>query len=123
MNVPAPSIFGGTAVNAKPSTTLTARLATVEDPRDVYRVFAPGHGTVTVKVPAAAGVALSLWTPATQTVMEATPSRDRVAHGFTSKGTVTLAYKNTGRARTLYLAVTLATRVPDSTYSIAVTAR
>ena len=30
---------------AKPSTTLTGRLATVEDPRDVYRVFAPAHGS------------------------------------------------------------------------------
>ena len=34
---------------AKPSTTLTGRLATVEDPRDVYRVFVPARGTITVK--------------------------------------------------------------------------
>jgi hypothetical protein len=108
---------------AKPSATLTGRLATVEDPRDVYRVFAPGRGTITVKVPAAAGVALGLWTPATQTVMEATPSKDRVARGFTSQGTVTLTYKNIGAARTLYLAVTLAPRVRDSTYTVDVTAR
>ena len=74
-------------------------------------------------MPAAAGVALGLWTPATQTVAEATPNRDRVARGVTSKGTVTLTYKNRGAARTLYLAVTLATRAPDATYSIAVTAR
>ena len=107
----------------KPSTTLTGRLATVEDPRDVYRVFAPAHGTITVKVPAAAGVALGLWTPATQTVMEATPNRDRVGHGVSAKGTVTLTHTNTGAARTLYLAVTLATRVRDSTYGIAIVAR
>ena len=68
-------------------------------------------------------MALGLWTPATLTVREATPTKDRVAHGVTSKGTVTLTYTNTGAARTLYLAVTLATRVRDSTYSIAVTAR
>jgi hypothetical protein len=45
---------------AKPSTTLTARLATVEDPRRVPGLRS-GHGTVTVKVPAAAGSALGLW--------------------------------------------------------------
>ena len=36
---------------------------------------------------------------------------------------MTLTYKNPGVARTLYLAVTLAPRVTDATYSIAVTAR
>ncbi len=57
----------------------------------------PAHGTVTVKVPAAAGVDLGLWTPATQTVLEATPSKDRVATAARSNGTVTVTYKNTGR--------------------------
>jgi subtilisin family serine protease len=105
----------------KPSTTVTGRLTTVEDPRDVYRVYAPARGTITVQ--AAAGVGLALWTPATQTVTEATPTKDRVAHGLKSSGTVTLAYKNTGVARTLYLAVTPAPRVRDATYTIAVSAR
>jgi hypothetical protein len=108
---------------AKLSTTLVARLTTVEDPRDVYRVFAPARGTVTVKVPAAAGVALGLWTFSTLTVTEATPTRDRLAHGVASKGTVTLRYRNPGAARTLYLAVTLATGAHDATYKLAVVAR
>ena len=55
--------------------------------------------------------------------MEVTPNSDRVAHGITSKGAITLTYKNPGRATTLYLAVTLATSVRDATYTIAVTAR
>jgi subtilisin family serine protease len=123
---PGKTFYNGIApitTKAKPSTTLTARLTAVEDPRDVYRVFAPAHGAVTVKVPAAAGVALGLWTPATQTVLEATPTKHRVASGSRSNGTVTVAFKNTGAARTLYLAVTLAARVSDATYKIAVSAR
>ena len=123
---PGRTFYNGIApitTKAKPSTTLTARLTAVEDPRDVYRVFAPAHGAVTVKVPAAAGVALGLWTPATQTVLEATPTKHRVASGSRSNGTVTVAFKNTGAARTLYLAVTLAARVSDATYKIAVSAR
>ena len=71
---------------AKPSTTLTARLTTVEDPRDVYRVFAPARGTITVKAPAAAGVALGLWTPATQTVTEATPNSTGLPRGVAVEG-------------------------------------
>ena len=108
---------------AKPSTKLTARLATVEDPRDVYRVFVPARGTITVRTTAASGAALALWGQATQTVMEETPNSNRLARGVSSKGIINLTYKNNGRAKTLYLAVTLAPRVPDATYTIAVTAR
>ena len=76
---------------AKPSTTLTA----------------PAHDRARTRVTCIAsslpptapsrsrcrrlpGSALGLWTPATQTVMEATPTKDRVAHGVKSNGTVTL---------------------------------
>lgn len=108
---------------AKPSTTLVARLAAVEDARDVYRVFVPARGTITVKTPAAAGVALGLWGPTTQTVTQATPNSNRLARGITTKGTVSLTFKNSGAAKTVYLAVGLATGVRDATYRIAVTAR
>jgi len=107
---------------AKPSTKLTARLATVEDPRDVYRVFVPARGRITVKTAAASGTALALWGPVTQTVMEVTPNSNRVARGVSSNGTINVTYKNNGTAKTLYLAVTLAPRVRDATYTIAVTA-
>jgi len=56
-------------------------------------------------------------------VLEATPTKHRVATGSKSNGTVTVTFKNTGAARTLYLAVTLAARVSDATYKIAVSAR
>ncbi len=108
---------------AKPSTTLVARLTTVEDPRDVYRVFVPARRTLTVKTTAAAGVALGLWAPTTTTVTEATPNKNRVARSLDTNGTVTLRYTNPGPAKTLYLAVSLATRVRDATYNIAVVAR
>ena len=94
---------------AKPSTTLTARLTAFEDPRDVYRVFAPARGASPSSA-AAAGVALGLWTPATQTVTGGDADQDRVARGIQVERPVTVTFKNTGAARTLYLAVTLATR-------------
>jgi hypothetical protein len=108
---------------ARPSATLTGRLTTVEDPRDVYRVFVPARGRITVKTTAASGTALALWGQATQTIKEVTPNSDRVAHGTTSKGAINLTYKNPGRATMLYLAVTLATHVRDATYTIVVAAR
>ena len=102
---------------------LPARLTAVEDPRDVYRVFVPARGSVTVKTTVAAGVALVLWGSATQTVTQATPNGNRLARGIAAKGSVTLTFKNSGAAKTVYLAVTPATGVRESTYKLAVVAR
>ena len=89
----------------------------------MYRVFVPARGTITVKTTAAAGVALGALGPGDPDRDGADAEQQPVARGVSAKGTVTLTYKNTGAAKTLYLAVTLATRVRDATYTIAVTAR
>ena len=107
---------------AKPSTTLIGRLTVSEDPRDVYRVFVPAHGRVTVKTTAAAGVDLALWAPATTSVV-GSPARDRLARGTTSDAIQSLTYKNPGAAKTAYLAVSMQKGVTDATYRIAVAAR
>jgi Subtilase family len=108
----------------KPSTTLVGRLATAEDPRDVYRVFVPAHGRITAKTGAAAEVDLGLWDPATNSVTErGGPGSDKLARGTTQGSLESLTYKNSGAAKTAYLAITLATGTRDATYRINITAR
>ena len=108
---------------AKPSATLVARLATAEDPRDVYRVFIPAHRAITVKTTTAAGVDLTLWSSTTTSVTERNPGKDRLARGVTTGAAEGVTYKNTGAAKTAYLAVTLGTGSRDATYRIAVATR
>lgn len=108
---------------AKPSTTLVGRLATAEDPRDVYRVFVPAHGHITVKTNAAAEIDLGLWAPATTSVMERSPGKDRIARGTTQGALESITYKNPGAAKTAYLAVTLGKGTRDTTYGITIAAR
>ncbi len=107
---------------AKPSTTLVGRLAVAEDPRDVYRIFVPAQGRVTVKTTAAAGVDLGLWAPATTSVTHGL-AKDRLARSTASGAIESLTYKNPGAAKTAYLAVTMQKGILDATYRIAVTAR
>ncbi len=107
---------------AKRSATLVGRLAVADDPRDVYRVFVPARGRVTVKTTAAAGVDLGIWAPTTTSVTRS-PGKERLARGNTSGTLHVVTYKNTGAAKTAYLAVTLAKGIRDATYRIAVAAR
>jgi subtilisin family serine protease len=105
------------------STKLVGRIVVAEDPRDVYRVFVPARGRITVKTTAAAGVDLALWRPATTSVTEPTPGRDRIARGTTQQSVETLTYQNTGPAITAYLAVTLGTGTREASYPINIAAR
>ena len=93
--------------SAKRSTTLVARLTAVEDPRDVYRVFVPARGTITVKTTTAAGVDLGLWAADDAERHRARPGKDRLARGKTAGAVESITYKNPGRATIAYLAVTL----------------
>jgi subtilisin family serine protease len=106
-----------------PATALVARLAVSEDPRDVYRVFVPARGRITVKTTTAAGVDLTLWKLSTTSVVERNPGADRLARGTTQGVVESVSYKNPGLARTILLAVTLPPGAHDATYRISVTAR
>jgi hypothetical protein len=108
---------------AVPSTTLVGRLAAAEDPRDLYRVFVPAHGRITVKTTAAAGVDLGLWRLKTASVTERSPGKDRLARSTANGSLVSVSYKNAGAAQTAYLAVTLSKTMRDATYRITITAR
>jgi hypothetical protein len=108
---------------AKPSTRLVARLAVAEDPRDVYRVFVPRNGSITVKTTAAPAVDLGLWGTATTSVLERSPGKDRLARSTTTGAAESITFANAGAAKTIYLAVTLAKGTRDATYPITVVAR
>jgi len=107
---------------AKTSAAVTARLTVFEDPRDVYPVFVPAKKTITAKTTAAT-VELALWSNGTPSVTVASPGKNRLARGVTKTGTETVTYKNTGNAKTVYLAVTLAKGSRDADYSVSVAAR
>ncbi len=122
---------GGTFANgiqpltsrAKPSTAVAARLAAFEDPRDVYPVFVPANGRLTVRTTVAAGVDLTLWSSATQSVSEPSPGREKLARGTKQGSLETLTYESAGAAKRAYLAVTLAKGTRDATYRLSVAAR
>ncbi len=105
------------------STRLLGRLSVSEDPRDVYRVFVPRRGRITVKTAAATSVDLTLWGPETTSVTERAPGRDRLARSTTKETLETVTFQNPGAARTVYLAVTMAKGTRDATYPITVTGR
>ncbi len=107
----------------KRSASVTARLTLNEDPRDLYPVYLPRQGTLTVRTAAVATVDLGLWVSTTPTVTEGRPGRDRLARGTAKAGSETLTYVNRGAARNAYLAVTMPRGVREATYTIAVSSR
>ena len=105
------------------STGLVGRLTASEDPRDVYRVFVPAHGRITVATSAGSAVDLALWDSTSSTVTASSPGKSRLARGKTQGVRETVTYANSGAARTIYLAVTPSTGTRDATYRIAVSGR
>jgi hypothetical protein len=108
---------------SKPSAALTARLSIFEDPRDLYPVYVPPKGRITVTTASASTTDLTLWARTTATVTEPSPGKDKLARGVTKGATETVTYLNPGAAKTVFLAVTLGKGTRDATYTIAVTAR
>ncbi len=121
---------GGTFYNGIPPLTsakkrsnrLAGRIEVAEDPRDVYRVFVPAQGRITVKTASAAAVDLALFAPSTRSVTEVRPGSDRLARGTTKGAVETVTYANPGAAKTVYLAVTLASGTREATYRLNVAA-
>jgi hypothetical protein len=107
---------------AKPSATLTARLTIFEDPRDLYPVYVPAKGRITVATASGATTDLTLWARTTATVTAPSPG-DRLARGVTKGAGETVTYVNPGGAKTIFLGVGLAKGAREATYKIAVSAR
>ncbi len=107
----------------KRSNKLAGRLTAFDDPRDVYRVFVPARGSITVKTSFGAAVDLSLWAASAETVLDPNPGKDRLARGTTKGAVETVTLANAGGARTVYLAVTMAKGKREATYRVGVTTR
>jgi hypothetical protein len=87
---------------------LSARLDFAEDPRDVYRIWVPGHRTAVVALqPSGGDVDLALWGPRTVSVLEGGAAFRRDFRGLSQRlGTrrEALRVKNTSRAGAYYYA-------------------
>ncbi len=102
---------------------LIARLDVTEDPEDVYRVFVPRNGRLTVRLKPNANVNLAIWGPKTRSVFERGKllKRDLLAVG-TKKGAKAelLRIKKSGRPRTLYIDAFLGRGIGGSQYSLSI---
>ena len=102
------------------SATVQARIDRVEDPRDVYRVWLPRDGRITVTVTADANVDLGLWKQGTVSILERNIGSDRLARGISPGTADRLTFANAGHGRFAYLAVYPPKGVHEATYSLRV---
>jgi hypothetical protein len=104
--------------------SIAARLAALEDPRDVYRLWVPAKRTLVVRsVAASSDVDLSLWRQGTLTAVTRLPGADRIAHSAHAGPADQLRWRNTGAGRTVYVSVTPHRGVAHAEYRLSVTAR
>ena len=117
----------GTYFNAIPPLTtssrrtnsVTARADRTEDPRDVYRVWLPKNGRVTVTATADTDVDLGLWKLGTLSVVQRFIGNDRLTRALTRGTSERLTFTNKGKpGRFAYLAVVLPAGVAEATYSL-----
>jgi hypothetical protein len=108
----------------KTQAQLRARLDTTEDPGDVYRVYLPARGRLSVSVTPTANVNIELWGPGTRTVFErGSDMRGDLLGVSAHPGTASerLVIRNRGSTgRYVYLDVVLGRRVTAASYSLAV---
>lgn len=102
------------------SATVRARIDRVEDPRDIYRVWLPRDGRITVTVTADANVDLGLWKQGTFSILERNIGSDRLARGISPGTADRLTFANAGRGRYAYLAVYPPKGVHEATYTLRV---
>ena len=104
-----------------------ARLHSSEDPHDVYRVWIPGHGSVTATVRPNANVNAALWTPAATSVSEVGGARRRDLLDTAARpgghAEVIRVENRKRRGYFAYLDVYLGRRVVSAAYSLALTSR
>lgn len=105
---------------AKPATTVEARLARAEDPRDIYRVWLPRNARFSATATTDTDVDLSLWKQDSGSVIESASKPDRLARAATSGTSERLAFVNKGPGRFAFLAVVFAKNVSEATYRLRV---
>ena len=107
------------------STTISAHMEKREDPEDVYRVYLPAKGRLSLTVKPSANVSLEVWGRHTRTVFEtgSAAKRDLLgvsAHAGSRFERVRLRGRGVGQY--VYLDVFLAKNVASANYSIRVAA-
>jgi hypothetical protein len=110
---------------ARPSVRLAARLDALEDPRDVYRIWAPRGRTlvITATTDQGSGVDLSVWRHGTPTVVTRLPGSDRLAVAARPGRTGVLRFRNDGAGRSLYLLVAPRRGVSVTEYRLTIRSR
>jgi hypothetical protein len=101
--------------------TVNARVDSIEDPYDVYRVWLPARGTTTISLTSDRGLTAQLLAGKTASLSRATAN---LLATLRSTGTpATLAYRNPGKGTFAYLSVSPAAGVPDATYRLQLSSR
>jgi subtilase family protein len=100
--------------------SLAARLDSVEDPRDVYRVWLPARRAVRVTIRSQADVDVAVWSSGALTVEQPAGKARLAVSARRGTGNEGLVVKAASRGRWAYVAVT-ARGVADAEYRLAVT--
>lgn len=103
-------------------TSLTARIETIKDPHDLYRIWLPARGRLTISVNATAPITLALWGPKTSSLSERGLSRRRdllakSQHAASKTQTLSLSTQR-ARAAYGYLELALGPRTRAASYTL-----
>jgi hypothetical protein len=107
--------------SSKRRNTVNARVDSVEDPYDVYRVWLPSGGTTTITLTSDRGLTAQLLAEKTASVSRA--AANLLATLRTAGPAATVTYRNPGKGTFAYLSVSPATGVPDATYRLQLSSR
>jgi Subtilase family len=111
---------------ARRDSSVRARLADTDDPRDVYRIWIPRGATATVRVTPDQNVDLRVWGPKTTSVRatRAARARDVVARSAAADSSVeVLRVRNTRAAAYFYVETFLGARTTSARYTLSVATR
>jgi subtilisin family serine protease len=103
--------------------TVRAQLMTTDDPRDVYRLWIPRNGTVSIRLTPERDVDVRIWGPRTVSVRERPSARARDLVGTrTSIGTKaeTIRVRNSGAGGYFYVEAFLGQRTATARYTLSV---
>jgi subtilisin family serine protease len=102
------------------ATVVRARIDSVEDPRDVYRVWLPRNGRFSATLTTDANLDLGLWTKSASSVIQRNAAADRLARAIKPGTTELLRFVNKGPGRYAFLAVIPPKGTREATYRLRV---
>ena len=102
------------------ATVVRARIDSVEDPRDVYRVWLPKNGRFSATLTTDANLDLGLWKKSAISVIQRNAGADRLARAIKPGTTELLTFVNKGPGRYAFLAVIPPKGTREATYRLRV---